>query len=238
VTRNPAGGAPGVNLRQLGENEADFVLHPLGSLFVQQRAVPLSIQVDKVGAERAADVSQVQMALDDGTGQPSELVKVSDAVDNFALGQFQDMSDAQKLSRPSFEKQHAGLELAPDGAALASFRAVRRSARYEEIIIDSVGRQANSLRSFNSTLFSHFLAGASVARSPLAQAEKALRQPFADTITVPGDAFAVAATRDNTAEGPSFASEAEAQAHLSSLLAADPNRVGSLHVIPAVEVAP
>jgi len=29
VARNPAGGAPGVNLRQLAENEADFVLHPL-----------------------------------------------------------------------------------------------------------------------------------------------------------------------------------------------------------------
>ncbi len=238
VARKPAGGAPGVNLRQLAENEADFVLHPLGSLFVRQRAVPLDIGVDKVGAERAADVSQVQLTVDDGTGQPSALVKVSDAVDNFALGQFQDMSDAQKLSRPAFEKQHAGLELAPDGAALTSFRAVRRSARYEEIVIDSVGRQANSLVSFNSTLFSHFLAGSSVTRSPLAQAEQVLRQPFADTISVPGDAFAVASTRDNTAEGPPFISEAGAQAHLSSLLAADPNLVGSLHVIPAIEVAP
>lgn len=237
VTRNPAGGAPGVSLRPLAENEADFVLHPLGSLFVQQRAVPLGIHVDKVGAERAADVSQVRLVVDDGTGQPSGLVKVSDPVDNFALGQFQDMSDAQKLSRPSFEKQHAGLELAPDGAALASFRAVRRSARYEEVVIDSAGRQASGLRSFNPTLFSHFLAGASVARSPQARAEKALRQPFTDTITVPGDAFAVASTRDNTAEGPVFTSEAQAQAHLSSLLAADPDRIDSLHVIPAMEVA-
>jgi len=222
-----------VNLRQLGENETGFVLHPLGSLFVQQRAVPLNIHVDKVGAERAADVSLVQLAVDLGSG----LVRVSDAVDNFALGQFQDMSDAQKLSRPSFEKQPAGLELAPDGVALASFRAVRRSARYEEIIVDPIGRQANSLTSFNSTLFTHFLAGASVTRSPLAQAEKALRQPFADTITVAGDTFAVASTRDNTAAGPVFSSEAQAQAHLSSLLAADPNRADSLHVIPAVEVA-
>jgi hypothetical protein len=233
VARNPAGGAPGVNLRPLAENEADFVLHPLGSLFVQQRAVPLSIHLDKVGAERAADVSQVQLTADDGSG----LIKVADAVGNFALGQFQDLSDAQKLSRPSFEKEPAGLELAPDGGALASFRAVRRSARYEEIIIDPAGRQAQHLTSFNPTLFSHFLAGASVTRSPLAQAEKVLRQPFTDTIAVPGDAFAVAATRDNTAAGPVFTSEAQAQAHLSALLAADPNLADSLHVIPAIEVA-
>ena len=37
-------------------------------------------------------------------------------------------------------------------------------------------------------------------------------------------------------DGP-FTSEAQAQAHLSALLAADPNLADSLHVIPAVEVA-
>ena len=236
VARNPVGGAPGVNLRQLAESEADFVLHPLGTLFVQQRAVPLDIHVDKVGADRAADVAQVAVALD-GTGQPSGLAKLSDAVDNFALAQFQNMSDADKLSRPSFEKQHAGLELAPDGTALASFRAVRRSARYEEIVIDTPGTTSTPFRGFNATLFSHFLAGSSTARSPLAQAEKALKQPFADTITVPGDTYVVASTRDNSAASSVFGSEALARAHLSSLLADDPNRADTLHVIPAMEVA-
>lgn len=228
---NPVGGAPLVNLRQLSETEAGFVLHPLGTLVVQQRLLPLDIHLDRVGAERAADVSLARMtALDGG------LVKVSDALDNFALGQFEDMSDDQKLSRPSFEKQYSGLELAPDGAALASFRAVRRSARYEEVVIDSA-RDAQPFRSFNSTLFHHFLAGSSVARSPLARAEKVLRQPFADGVTVPGDTFVVASTRDNTAAGPVFVSEAQARAHLSALLADDPNRADALHVIPAMEVA-
>ena len=232
-TRNPAGGAPLVNLRALAPAEADVVLHPLGTLFVQQRVVPLDIQVDKVGSERAADVSRCQVSID-GTG----LVKVSDAVDQFALGQFQNLSDAQKLSLPSFEREHAGVELAPDGAALASSRAVRRSARYEEIVIDSVGRQANRFATFNSTLFHHFLGGASVARSALAQAERTLRQPFQDRITVPGDSYVVASTRDNTAAGPVFRSQAQARAHLSDLLAADPNQVDSLHVIPALEASP
>jgi hypothetical protein len=228
---HPAGGAPLVNLRQLSDTEDGFVLHPLGTLVVQQRLVPLDIHLDKVGAERAADVSRARMAVLDGG-----LVKLSDALDNFALGQFEDMSDDQKLSRPSFEKQHAGLELAPDGTALASFRAVRRSARYEEVVIDS-DRVVQPFRSFNSTLFTHFLAGASVARSPLARAEKALRQPFADGVTVPGDTFVVARTRDNTAAGPVFVSEAQARAHLSELLADDPNQADALHVIPATEVA-
>ncbi len=232
-TRAPAGGAPLVNLRALAPAEADVVLHPLGTLFVQQRVVPLDIRVDKVGSERADDVSRCQVSVD-GTG----LTKVSDAVDMFALAQFQNLSDAEKLSLPSFEREHAGLELAPDGAALASSRAVRRSARYEEIVIDSVGRQASRFTAFNSTLFQHFLGGASVTRSPLAQAERTLRQPFRDRITVPGDSYVVASARDNTATGPVFGSQAQARAHLDDLLAADPNQVDSLHVIPAMEAAP
>jgi Family of unknown function (DUF6603) len=232
-TRNPVGGAPLVNLRALAATEADVVLHPLGTLFVQQRVVPLDIKVDKVGSERAADVSACQVGVDTGG-----LTKVSDAVDMFALGQFQNLSDAQKLSLPAFEREHAGVELAPDGTAMASSRAVRRSARYEEIIIDSAGRQANSFVTYNSTLFHHFLAGASVTRSPLAQAERTLRQPFSDKITVPGDTYVVASTRTNLAEGPVFSSQAQARAHLDTLLATDPNLVDALHVIPAMEAAP
>lgn len=236
---NPAGGAPLVSLRALPENESDFVLHPLGTLFVQQRAVPLDIRVDKVGSNRAADVTQVALTVD-GSGQPGGLVKVSDATDEFALAQFQNMPDAQKLSRPSFELEHAGVELAADGTAMASFRAVRRSARYEEIVIDSVNdavRQATPFSGYTASLFTHLLAGSSVARSPLARAQTSLRQPFADVITVPGDAYAVASTRDNTADGAVFTSEAQARAHLDALVAADPNRADTLHVIPAMEVA-
>ena len=48
----------------------------------------------------------------------------------------------------------------------------------------------------------------------------------------------VASTRDNTAAGPVFRSQAQARAHLSDLLAADPNQVDSLHVIPALEASP
>ena len=114
---------------------------------------------------------------------------------------------------------------------------LRRSARYEQIIIDTPGRQANSFVTYNSTLFSHFLSGASVARSPLAQAERVLRQPFADAIQVPGDTYVVASTRDNAAASAVFGSQAQARAHLDDLLAADPFRVDELHVIPAMEVA-
>jgi hypothetical protein len=231
-TVSPIGGSPLVSLRALPEAEADVVLHPLGSLFVHQRLVPLDIAIDKVGSERSADVSRLSLAVAGGG-----LVRVDDAHDRFALAQFQNLSDDQKLSLPAFTDEHAGLELAGDEGALASARAVRRSARYETTVIDTPGSTTGSFVNYPGTLFAHLLAGASVARSPLAQAERSLRQPFADRIRVPGETFVVASTADNAAVSATFSSQAQARAHLGDLLAADPNRVDELHVLPAMEAA-
>jgi hypothetical protein len=231
-TVSPIGGSPLVSLRALPEAEADVVLHPLGSLFVHQRLVPLDITIDKIGSERSADVSRLSVAVAGGG-----LVRVDDAHDRFALAQFQNLSDDQKLSLPAFTDEHAGLELAGDGDALASARAVRRSARYETTVIDTPGSSTDSFVNYTGTLFAHLLAGASVARSPLAQAERSLRQPFTDRIQVPGETFVVASTADNAAVSATFSSQAQARAHLGDLLAADPNRVDELHVLPAMEAA-
>ncbi len=230
-TRPPVAGPSPVGLRTLPPDEADVVLHPQGTLVVSQRAVPLDITVDVVGEQRADDVTRAGLTASGG------LVKVADATENFALGQFQNLSDSDKLSRPSFERQHSGLELAPDGAALASSRAVRRSARYEQIILDPVARDSSRLTDFNQALFTHFLGGSSTSRAAQAQAERLLRQPFADGIAVVSDPYAVASARDNTTVGPVFGSEAQARTHLDGLIAGDPGLAGTLHVIPATEVA-
>ncbi|MGI8334771.1 DUF6603 domain-containing protein [Actinomadura scrupuli] len=229
-TKQPVSGAPLVTLRTLAPDEADIVLHPLGTLVVSQQVVPLDIKIDRVGAQRAVDVSRVSMSV------PTGLAKLADESEPFALGQYQNLTDAQLLALPSYEREHAGLELGPDGAALASSRAVRRTARYEQIVIDSIAREQTHFADFHPALFTHFLGGASVTRSPLAQAERTFRQPFADGVAVTGESFAVASVLDNSAAGPLFGTEAQARSHLSDLLATDPSKTDSLHVIPAVEV--
>lgn len=227
----PTGGRPLVSLRALPPTD-ELVLHPLGTLFVRQRALPLNLRLDKVGAQRTADANRLSVGVVTGG-----LVKRADVHDMFAIAQFQDLDDAAKLSRPSFERQHAGVELSVDGAAMASRRAVRRSARYEQIIIDTKARRrARRFTPFAAGLFGHFLQGNSVSRSPLSQHQASLRQPFEDTVLVTGDSYAVAFTRNNAAVGPTFASEASARDYLDAQLAADPSQAAALHVIPAAEV--
>ncbi|UXY32071.1 DUF6603 domain-containing protein [Streptomyces sp. HUAS TT20] len=231
--RPPAGGAPLVTLRALAEAESELVLHPLGTLLVRQRAVPLDIQVDKVGSENAADVSKLAV-----NPAGTALTKLSDAEEMFALAQFQNMDDAAKLARRAFERQHAGLELSPDGVAMASQRAVRRSARYEQSVIDTItqpDKPSESFVNYNGTLFNHFMAGSSVARSPLAAAQRTLREPAGQRLTVTGDSYVVAQTLNNRRLSGPFTSQALAAQDLADRVADAPALDGTLHVIPASE---
>ncbi|MFI0976330.1 DUF6603 domain-containing protein [Streptomyces sp. NPDC021093] len=218
-TRLPTGsGKPLVSLRQLPPSD-DLVLHPLGTLSVQQRALPLNVRLDKVGQQRAADGRRFTVAPAAGSG----LVRVSDTGDKFAMAQYQDMSDAAKLSSPAYETQDTGLELTAAAGALASARVVRRSARYELHILDSApfaegagavaavagqgtepparlsAARTKRFHSVSPAVFDGLLEGSSTSRSPLSRREALLRQPFAtaDTVRVADQRFVVAYVRSN-----------------------------------------
>jgi N-acetylneuraminic acid mutarotase len=262
-TRLPTGGTKAlVTLRTLSDTD-QLVLHPLGALFIRQRAIPLDVRLDRVGAQRPSDGKQFSVAPEPDSG----LVRASITGDKFAMAQFQDMDDAAKLSRPAYEVQDAGLELTAAAGTLASVRAVRRSTRYELHIIDSktgqarvAARAAGQVRrldaaasppkrtySVSPAVFNQLLQGASTSRSPLSRREAQLRQPFAasDTVQVTVQRFVVVYARNNLQAFPpsgggtvaSFRSQTTALDALAAWVDADPSLAGNLQVVPEAEVA-
>jgi hypothetical protein len=255
-TRLPTGsGKTLVTLRQLPEAD-DLVLHPLGTLTIRQRALPLNVRVDRVGGQVAADGKQFSVAPVTGSG----LRLLSTPGDKFAMGQYQNLSDADRLSRPGYETQDAGLELTGDGNALATARVVRRSARYELHVVDNgvpptaraarrrttlaAGGSSTPIKRFhdvNSAVFDQLLNGSSTSRSRLSQREASLRQPFPadNTVTVGDQRFVVAYVRSNIQAFPpaTFRSQTAAADALAGFVAADAALAGKLHVIPAAEAA-
>jgi hypothetical protein len=223
-TRLPTGGTnPLVTLRPLDDTE-QLVLHPLGTLFIGQRAIPLNVTIDKVGAQRPADGKRFTVT----PGSDSGLRRLSITGDKFAMAQFQNMDDATKLSRPAYENQDAGLELGAAQQRLLSTRAARRSARYEMIVTDSRARASGpppvpvaaaaagqrsaaaapapapapakkKLYRPSAGVFTQLLDGSSTARSPLSQREAAQRRPFPadETVRLPGQRFVIAQRRNN-----------------------------------------
>jgi hypothetical protein len=86
-------------------------------------------------------------------------------------------------------------------------------------------------------LFDHFLNGNAASLSPLSRRGRDEQVPFGDVVTVPGETYVVASTRDNVPVAPSFGSDAGARDDLAARIASDPRLAAELHVIPAFEAA-
>lgn len=230
----PAGNSLLVSLRQLDPAAEELVLHPLGTLRVSQRAVPLDLQIDKVGTQKPSDAKRFTLTVTGGG-----LAKAGDALESFAPAQYQDFDDAAKLAKPAYERDHGGIELSASGAQLDSGVMVKRVVRYELSTIDTNFRRfVRKFTRFPGALFTHFLDGASIARSPLSNFERKRRQPFEDRVAVSEEAYVVALQADNTAvHAVAFGSQSMAEDFMAQQVEQDPSLEGSLHVIPAFEQA-
>ena len=223
-----------VSLRKFEQAPGTLVLHPMGALQLSQKSVPLDLQIDKIGSRKPSDAKRFTLKLLGG-----ELNKTKDTLESFAPAQFQNLNDAAKLSRPSFEPMHGGLELNVAGRDLASGKVVKRIVRYEEIIIDNnFKRFVRRFSRFADSLFNHLLKGNAVAQSSLSKQSKTQLQPFEEKIKVHPDAYTVAFNSNNKplSASSSFTSSAMAHDFLRRQMELDPNLSDALHIIPQSEV--
>ena len=232
----PAGSQLLVSVRSMPAAEAALILHPVGVLHISQRAMPLEIKLDKLGTQKPSDVNRLSVAVTGGS-----LAKKDDAFEQFAPAQFQNFSDADKLSKPAFADERSGVDLSAAGADMRSSTMVRRVVRYEEIIIDSnFKRFRRRFQGFVGILFDFFLHGSAAARCELSSATKKRLQPFDDKIALQPDGYTVAFQADNkpvSAHAAVFHSEASAREFMNREVANDPSLADTIHVIPSVERA-
>ncbi len=230
-----------VSLRKIDITDG-LVLHPVGTLKISQRAVPLGLTIDKVGSQKPSDANYFTLSVDTKgvDAEEIEIEKKDDVKEMFAMAQFKDMADSKKLSAPAFVRQNGGLELSVKGEQLNTSCAVKRMVRYELIIIDSnYKRFVKPFYRFIGLLFKHFLKGSAVTKSPLSNKYKKQNSPFEEKIRIMPDQYAVAFNSDNSPfneEAGAFASYAEAEEFMNQKVNEDPNLKDSLHVIPQVEI--
>ena len=109
------------------------MLHPVGTLQISQRAVPLDLTLDKIGNQQPADAKRFARRR---AGPPGS-TKRGDAARIVRHRAVPDMNDADKLTAPAYEPQDGGVELAAAGNQTATSLVTKRIARYEQIIIDN-----------------------------------------------------------------------------------------------------
>jgi len=223
-----------VSLREVPDSDDSLALHPVGTLRVSQRALPLKIHLDKFGSKKPDDANKLDIEVS------GPLQKISDIKESFARAQFQEMKDSKKLSSPAYEKEAGGLELSVTGDQTRFGKITVRHVRYELITIDTAYKRLRR-RFFNwsQQLFVHFFANSAARRSSISHRVKREFQPFDERIDVRAGAYTVAFNKDNkpfSNEATNFESMASADEFINNLIANDPNMSDSVHTIPNNEV--
>lgn len=229
---SPSANGQHVSLRAQPPDSEDLVLHPFGTLEITQKVVPLNLKIDRFGTQRPQSGSTFRIAsiqLGDAT-PPSHISK-----EEFAPAQFIDMSDAEKLSRKSFEMFDAGVRVGGEDNVNTDYVAAE-DVVYEVVYLPA--RHKRKLYKIDDALFHVFSQSSAVAKSALS-ANKSAPSPLATPpVKVNAEQFAVASTRDLSPLGDStiFDSEAEAHEALGRLASDDPGLASELQVVPVYEL--
>jgi len=103
----PTGGRHQVQLSSTARPNNRLLLHPRGTATVQQKYAPLDVNVTRVGTAAITGATRLTITST-ALGTNTEH---TDAKDYFAPAQYLDLTDDEKLSRPSFERMVNGVVL-------------------------------------------------------------------------------------------------------------------------------
>jgi hypothetical protein len=200
---------------------AQVRLHPDGQLVARQQAVPIGVPITRVGASPVVG-GTATVVLTPGGGLPA-----TPSIGAFAASQFIELTDDEKLSRPSFEPYQDGVTFGPTQTVISAEQL--STATYETIFIPDQPQRVTA--PLNTVLLAHGLTVGAVARSGLHFAT--LNDGPHQTVTVadPGYRVVQAGTLAADAAAPQvFSSSAAAFAAADSL-------GGDLLVVGAHEAA-
>ena len=153
-----------VSLRTTESDGDNLLLHPVGSLAVSQTAVPLNFDLDRVGQKRPKDYDRFELTADDEAGLEVDKETLTAP---FAIAQYKDLSNEEKLSMQSFDKLPSGISI---GSAQGNqtVRAVNRVIRYETEIMDCNGQQISvGLMGIGREFFGTVVLGSATYKSEL-----------------------------------------------------------------------
>lgn len=196
-----------------------ILLHPMGTLQVQQGVVPLNLSrdVDRLGEARPSGARRfaITSVTLGGAGQTTRPVR-----EQFAPGQFFDLTDDERLAAPSFEEMDAGVAFGDDTHTFARAAVTRSPFDYTDITIGPDGTPTVEpdpvppdaplvlvLAGLGAAARATYRLAATRFHSPASEQAPVMRRP----------GYAVAATDAPTSPGPTMTwAEAQQQVRASA----------------------
>ncbi|MFK7786202.1 MAG: DUF6603 domain-containing protein, partial [Crocinitomicaceae bacterium] len=137
--------------------EEKLLLHPAGKLSFKQLKVPLNVDLEKIGTRFVKGDKNFSLTMSNSDDKDFE---TTDIQENFAPGEFFDLSLNQKLSRPSFEKYDGGITMSEEAFDFSDD--LEMELEYEERLLDveedtkSGGLKDRSIIEGVATINKHF----------------------------------------------------------------------------------
>jgi len=238
----------GVVLRPVAATAGQPFLDPRGALVLRQHVAPFGLLLNKYGSGTAAPINGryftlTEITLGDATANPSSAhtYKLSDtdapleAVrEFFAPDQFTALTDAQRLSLPSFQLLPSGLRLKSLAGLTSTTQVTRRVVAYEQKLLD--GTSGGQHLKVGADQFRQLAKGGALGQA-VAAAQPSARAP--QPVGWHEDSYAVANAADLTAYAghAAFPTQAEAEQYRQALVAAQPSLAPEVLVVPSYELA-
>lgn len=220
-----------------------LVIHPAGVLTFSQRSMPLEdYLIQKFGSRKPQGDNKFKLtnANSNGAVIPADYQGVRE---QFAPGNFTELSDSDKLSRRSFEKLPSGFRLTATSDLLTTLPVVR-PVDYELSYLRRKTLEFSGLVKFAVRAYERLVKGSSVRQSALSHQKNRLSLNAPRQVVLPEEAFAIASSTDlkshvKNAKGPVFfATQAEAYQRHQELIAEDPTLGGQIQVVSHYELNP
>jgi len=127
-------GSSKVSLRNVTPDAGNMVVHPNTKLSFNQRVVPLEVAIQNFGQQGIDGANMFSLSASILAANAPALVE-NILYDSFAPGNFFDIKQDQKLSRPSFEQMKSGKELSLGVSMAGTATPVEKDVDYEVIYI-------------------------------------------------------------------------------------------------------
>ena len=225
-----------------------IVVHPAGALEVRQNVAPFETTLSKFGNAPVSAYDRFRVdGLSTSDGVPLEIETVDEF---FARGQFENLSNAQKLSVPAFERMPGGIRSTSNRIGLQG-EIIGEKLGYESVVIkpdrtSQVPSEQDRDKAASNWSYMRFLrAGSAGARGPLRSQGKArFAAAGAGVVGTLEDRYAIVrseslarAELDPRLDLPSAGmTRAQADQALKQHLAWHPDQAGQLLVVGESEV--
>jgi hypothetical protein len=226
----PPGVAALVSTRQVSDPNTIFA-HPLAMLEVHEQVVPLGLAIARFGQALPSGAIEFSITSFNVGGQTTGYTAVQD---DFAPAQFFDLSDNDKLSRPSFERHDAGAVMSGNFVTNGAARA--KTVNYETYYINTPGVvtvDEGVPQAFPWSGLQFVMSTGAAARKAIGRSGSLRYAAPGNPIKVQEPAFAVAGTANlatasaPAAAGPTYSDAAAALRSVTAALRAGLQIVGT-----------